>query len=89
MSEIGTLYCLNLRHKVAEFMLEIKTIQLSEIGQTELGHFGNMGDIFFYLKRPRLVSQDFGPDFRQSGNGTQLSCLKSKLVWISDIHCTL
>ena len=36
----------------------------------------------------------FGLDFRHclkselSGNGIKLNCLKSKLVWISDIHCT-
>ena len=62
----------------------------------------------FNIKQPRLVLQDYCPDFRQkkcrklgqkcpdfiqclksgqSGNGTQLSCLKSKPVRIADIHC--
>ena len=30
----------------------------------------------------------FCPKSELSGNGTKLNCLKSKLVWISDIHCT-
>ena len=38
-------------------------------------------------------SECFCSDFRHCpkselfGNGTKLNCLKSKLVWISDVHC--
>ena len=67
--------------------------------QTKLGCFEKLVSYIFEKKWPRLVSQGFCPDLAisdrkrslksgLSGNGTQLSCLKFKLVRILDIHCT-
>ena len=43
--------------------------------------------VLFWFFRERISDRKKCLNSQLSGNGMQLNCLKSKLVWISDIHC--